>query len=292
MKSRRDFLKHTSLLVAGGLMVPRMLSAEMITPLYGKTMGLQIYSLRDMVNSAGIQAVLEAVSKIGYKTLEAAGYSDGKIYGLVPADLRKRANDLGMKFTSSHLGQAFSKEKEAEVMGWWDKAIEAHHKLGVKYMVQPFMPVNEKSKLDDLKTYCDYFSAVGAKTANAGIGFGYHNHTGEFKKIGDHVILDYMLNNVSKDHVCFELDVYWCQEGGANPVEYLKKYSDQIKLTHIKDAKEIGASGKMDFKAIFKQMNANKVKDWYVEIEEYTNNDAVGSAQQSFDFLNKARYVK
>jgi len=178
------------------------------------------------------------------------------------------------------------------VMAWWDKAIEAHHEVGAKFMIQASMPVNDKSKLDDLKTYCDYFSMVGAKAAAAGIDFGYHNHTVEFKKIGDNVILDYMLNNVNKDHVCFELDVYWCHEGGANPAEYLKKYPHQFKLTHIKDEKEIGASGKMDFKPIFKQMNANGIKDWYVEIEEYTNHDPVQSAQQSFDYLNKAKYVK
>jgi len=292
MQNRRDFLKHTSLILAGGLMAPQILSSAAVPAAYGKTMGFQLYSLRDMITGSGIQSVLEAVSKIGYKHLEAANYDNGKIYGLAPADFKKRVDNLGMKCTSAHLGQAYTKEKEVEVMGWWDKAIEAHHELGVKYIVQPFMPVNEKSKLDDLKIYCDYFSRVGSKTAAAGIAFGYHNHTTEFRKIGDQVIFDYMLNNVSKKHVCFELDVYWCHEGGSDPAEYLKKYADQIRLTHIKDAKEIGASGKMDFKAIFDQMNANKVKDWYVEIEEYTNNDAVASAQQSFDFLNKAEFVK
>ena len=39
-------------------------------------------------------------------------------------------------------------------------------------------------------------------------------------------------------------------------------------------------------------MNANNIKDWYVEVEQYTNNDPVASVQQSFDFLNKAEYVK
>lgn len=292
MQNRRDFLKHTSLMLAAGLMAPQILSSAVVPAASGKIMGFQLYSLRGMIAGSGIQSVLEAVSKIGYKNLEAANYDNGKIYGLAPADFKKRVDDLGMKCTSAHLGQAYTKEKEVQVMGWWDKAIEAHHELGVKYIVQPFMPVNEKSKLDDLKIYCDYFSMVGSKTAAAGIAFGYHNHTTEFRKIGDQVIFDYMLNNVSKNHVCFELDVYWCHEGGSDPAEYLKKYADQIRLIHIKDAKEIGASGKMDFKAIFDQMNANKVKDWYVEIEEYTNNDAVASAQQSFDFLNKAEFVK
>jgi len=292
MKNRRDFLKQSSLLIAAGLIAPRILTANDAMVAKSKNIGLQLYSLRDMVSKSGIQSVLEATAKIGYKNLETAGYSDGKIYGLAPADFKKRVSDLGMVCTSAHLGQSWNKEKESEIMSWWDRAIEAHQVAGLKYMVQPFMGVNEKSKLDDLKAWCDYFSQVGAKTTRAGLSFGYHNHTGEFKKIGDQMIYDYMLDHVDKDHVMFELDVYWCQEGGSNPTEYLKKYPHQIRLTHIKDAKEIGASGKMDFKSIFEQMYANKITDWYVEIEEYTNNDAVDSAKQSYEFLDKSRFVK
>jgi len=291
MKSRRDFLRQSTLILAGGLLAPNLFGSNMMPSSGGKNIGIQLYSLREMISKDGIQKVLELLSKIGYKNLELAGYSDGKVYGLDPVGFKKRIGDLGMKCTSTHVGHSYSKEKEAEIMSWWDKAIETHHKIGCKYMVQASMPVNDKSPLDDLKTYCDYFSAIGEKTADAGMTFGYHNHTVEFKKIGDQVILDYMLDHVNKKKVIFELDVYWCQEGGANPVEYLKKYPNQFKLTHIKDDKEIGASGKMDFASIFNQMNANRIKDWYVEIEQYTHSDALG-VQQSFDFLNEAAFVK
>ena len=60
----------------------------------------------------------------------------------------------------------------------------------------------------------------------------------------------------------------------------------------VEDEKEIGASGKMNFKPIFDQMYANNIKDWYVEVEQYTQNDPVASVQQSYDYLNKADYVK
>ena len=290
MQNRRDFLKHASLLVAGGLVAPQLLSSCSSAP--AKNIGLQLYSLRDLVKESGIQVVLETVAKMGYTNLETAGYDNGKIYGLAPAEFKKMVTDLGMKCTSAHLGQAFTKEKEAEVMAWWDQAIEAHNELGVKYMVQPFMPVNDQTTLDDLKMYCDYFNTVGYKTASASIAFGYHNHDFEFRKIGDQLIYDFMLNTVSKNHVFFELDVYWCMVGGYEPAKYLKDYAGQFKAVHIKDEKEIGTSGKMDFKPIFDQMNANNIKDWYVEVEQYTNNDPVASVQQSFDFLNKAEYVK
>ena len=171
MQNRRNFLKQSSLLIAGSLVAPSLFSSELIPAAKTKIIGLQLYSLRDMVRKDGIKATLEAVAKIGYKNLESAGYGDGKIYGLAPAEFKKMVDDLGMKFTSAHLGQGYSKDKDAEVMAWWDQAIEAHQKAGAKYMVQPFMAVNEKSQLDELKMYCDYFSKVGAKAADAGITF-------------------------------------------------------------------------------------------------------------------------
>jgi len=292
MNNRRDFIKQSSLLVAGGLVAPRLLASNLSGSASGKYIGIQLYSLRDVISKSGILPVLETVAKIGYKNLETASYDNGKIYGMAPAEFKKRVTDLGMVCTSAHVGRSYSKEKEAEVMAWWDQAIEAHREAGLKYMIQASMPVNEKSSLDDLKTYCDYFSAIGEKAAKAGLQFGYHNHSFEFKQIGPERIYDYLVEHVDPEHVIFELDVYWCQEGGFDPTAYLKKYSKQIRLTHIKDVKEIGASGKMDFKAIFKQMKANKIKDWYVEIEDYTNHDPMESAEVSFEFLEKARYVE
>ena len=279
-------------MLAGGLVAPHLLSScagQAAAP--AKNIGLQLYSLRDMVKDSGIKAVLETVSKMGYKNLETAGYDNGKIYGFAPAEFKKMVNDLGMKCTSAHLGQAITKEKEAEVMAWWDQAIEAHNELGVKYMVQPWMPVNDQTTLDDLKMYCDYFNTVGYKTAAASIAFGYHNHDFEFRTVEDNIIYDFLLDNVSPNHVFFQMDVYWVTKGGHDPVKYLKERASQFKTIHIKDEKEIGASGMMDFKPIFDQMNANNVKDWYVEVEQYTNNDPVASVQESFDFLNNAEFV-
>ncbi|MDR1747380.1 MAG: sugar phosphate isomerase/epimerase [Tannerella sp.] len=297
MQNRRDFLKQASIMLAGGMVMPQILTScggagKKVAAASPKNIGLQLYSLRDMVKEEGIQAVLETVAKMGYKNLETAAYDNGKVYGLAPAEFKKMVNDLGMKCTSAHLGQAFTKEKEEEVMSWWDQAIAAHNELGVKYIVQPWMPVNNETTLDDLKLYCDYFNTVGYKTAAASIAFGYHNHNFEFREIEGKRIYDFLLDNVSPNHVFFELDVYWCQDGGGNPVEYLKSRPSQFKALHIKDEKEIGASGKMDFKAIFDQMYANNIKDWYVEVEQYTNNDPVASVQESYDYLNKADYVK
>ena len=126
-------------MVAGGLLAPQLLAscggksntqaasqtaAEAVSQ--SKNIGLQLYSLRDDIAKQGIQPVLETVAKMGYKNLEMANYEDGKIYGLEPTDFRKRVEDLGMRCVSAHVGQAYDKEKDAEIMAWWDRAIEAH----------------------------------------------------------------------------------------------------------------------------------------------------------------------
>ena len=48
-----------------------------------------------------------------------------------------------------------------ESMKWWDKAIAAHKAAGCSYIVTPSFPIPDNLK--DLKTYCDYFNAIGKK---------------------------------------------------------------------------------------------------------------------------------
>ena len=110
----------------------------------------------------------------------------------------------------------------SKALAWWDECIAAHKAAGAEYIVVPSM--RKISTLKDLQTYCRYFNEVGARCAAAGMKFGYHNHSREFEKIEDKVMLDYMLENTDPDKVLFEMDVYWTVMGKASPVDYFKKY--------------------------------------------------------------------
>ena len=261
-----------------------------------KDIAIQLYSVRDIINNGtDLNVVLKNLAQMGYTSIEAANYDNGKFYGKTPEEFKNAVEKAGMKVLSSHCSRGLSDKEVAsgdfsESLKWWDQSIAAHKAAGMKYIVNPGIGVPKTMK--EMKMYCDYFNTVGYKTAAASIAFGYHNHAFEFRKIEDQLIYDFLLDNVSPNHVFFEMDVYWVQEGGGDPVAYLKNRPSQFKAIHIKDEKEIGASGKMNFKPIFDQMYANNVKDWYVEVEQYTNNDPVASVQQSYDFLNKADYVK
>ena len=303
MTNRRVFFKQASMLVAGGVLGGSILSScggggskGSASTAAKKHIGLQLYSLREDINDIGIVKVLEAVAKMGYVNLETANYNGttGQFYNMDPAEFKKIVDDLGMRATSSHLSRNLSNNRD-EDMNWWNKAVDAHASAGMKYMVMPASPLESEEvpvTMDDVKRYCEYFNSIGLITAGVSIAFGYHNHDGEFNnKIDGVPVYDLMIENTSPNHVLFQNDVYWTKFGGCDPLEYLKKYPNRIKLLHIKDEKAIGASGNIDFKPIFDQAYANGVKDWYVEVEDY-----IGTPQedvkQSYDFLNAADYVK
>ena len=175
-------------------------------------------------------------------------------------------------------------------MKWWDQAIAAHKAAGCKYIVTPSFRIPET--LEGLKTYCDYFNAIGKKCAENGIKYGYHNHSHEFNKIEDKVIYDFMLENTDPNYVFFEMDVYWACMGRAYPVEYFRKYPGRFTMLHIKDHLELGESGMVGFDAIFNNASTAGMKDYIVELEGYTNGDWKESIKMCADYLLKSDFVK
>jgi sugar phosphate isomerase/epimerase len=256
-----------------------------------KYFGLQLYSIRDSIGR-DVPSAIAKVSKMGFKFVEPANYSKGKFYGMSPADFKELCKKNGLYILSSHAGHnAPDSTNYKGTMAWWDSCIDAHVAVGAKYIVQASMSGSAYESLAGLKKYCDYFNEVGAKCNAKGIRFGYHNHNKEFStKLDGQTIYDFMLANTDPKKVMFEMDLYWVVDGGANPVDYFKKYPGRFELWHIKDKEEIGASGKMDFPAIWAAAAQSGMKYGVVEVESY-NYDEYTSCQKSIDFLKAADYV-
>jgi len=256
-----------------------------------KEIGLQLYSLREDMK-ADVPGTVQKVGEMGYTFVEAAGYGDGKFYGMEPLEFKKLCNDNGLQFIASHTGRPVPDSTNYdEVMAWWDQCIDAHAAAGVQYIVQPFMDQFGYGSLADLQRYCDYFNEVGAKCTSKGILFGYHNHDKEFGEVDGVVRYDYMLKNTNPANVFFQLDLYWIMVGGKSSVEYFNNYPGRFILWHVKDEKELGESGKMDFKTIFEAASVSGMKHIIVEVERY-NFTPLESVKKSYDFLNAAEYVK
>uniref|UniRef100_UPI003217ED3E sugar phosphate isomerase/epimerase family protein n=1 Tax=uncultured Draconibacterium sp. TaxID=1573823 RepID=UPI003217ED3E len=253
--------------------------------------GLQLYSVREDMKK-DVPGTLAAVGNMGYKFVETAGYGDGKIYGFDPVEFKDLCEKNGLQFLGAHVGQAVpTQENWDETMAWWDACIEAHKAAGAKWIVQPFMDKVGYESLEGIKRYCEYFNAVGEKCNAAGIRFGYHNHDKEFTTLFEEKpVYNWMLELTDPEKVMFQLDLYWIDQGGKKAVDYFAAYPGRFELYHIKDEKELGESGKMDFKSSFEQREKSGAQYGIVEVERY-NFEPLESCKKSFEFLKSQDYV-
>ncbi|NQU88649.1 MAG: sugar phosphate isomerase/epimerase [Mariniphaga sp.] len=257
-----------------------------------KFIGLQLYSVRVDMNEDA-KATVAAVGEMGYKFVEAAGYGDGQFYGMQPVEFKDLCEANGLKFLGSHTGMDVPNDTTWDsTMAWWDACIDAHAVAGVKWIVMPWMGRTGYESIEGLRRYCAYFNTVGEKCNAKGIRFGYHNHANEFTtELEGKPVYDWMLELTDADKVMFQLDLYWIIEGGKNPVDYFNAYPGRFENWHIKDKEEVGASGMIDFEAIFAAKEKAGVEYGVVEVEEY-NFEPLESCKMSLEFLNTTDYIK
>lgn len=255
-----------------------------------KYLGLQLYSVRTDMKSDP-KGTVAKVGEMGYKFVEAAGYGNGKFYGMKPEKFRKLCEDSGLEFLGSHAGKDLPDEANwDQTMKWWDKAIDAHAKAGVKWIVQPWMDKVGYESLEGLKNYMKYFNEVGEKCNAKGIKFGYHNHDKEFTtEFEGKPVYDWMLELSDPDKVMFQLDLYWINRGGKDALAYFDQYPGRFMLWHIKDEKELGESGTMEFESVFSQKAQAGLKYGIVEVERY-NFEPIESCKKSLDYMMTTNY--
>ena len=182
-----------------------------------KELCLQLYSVRSLLNgvnadgkaSADWTALLKRLHNMGYTSVEAANYDNGKgtFYNRKPKDFKADVEGAGMKMLSSHVSHNLSDAELAsgdysEALKWWKKTIADHKAAGIPFIVDPW--IGKQKSLHDLDVYCRYLNAVGEMCRKEGISFGYHNHDYEFAKVEGQVMYDYMLTHTNPENVFFQ----------------------------------------------------------------------------------------
>ncbi|OAV73153.1 Xylose isomerase-like TIM barrel [Bacteroidales bacterium Barb6] len=316
MTNRRDFLRNAALLTAGGLLAGKTGKALAETvPTTGaeasKIIGLQIYSLGKELYP-DVASGMKKIKDFGYSTLELAGYGDGKINGIDMEEFRKITEDAGLKIISTHVNppvREYTEGNKGQIVDFWKKACDDHAKIGVKYIIQPGQPSTRST--EEVAFVGEVFGEAGAVAQAAGLQFGYHNHEMEFARVRPsgteavfgrrgfgpdvkdaELIYDGLLKYTDPSLVFFELDVYWAVMGQVDPVEYLRKHADRIKVLHIKDRAVLGESGMMNFELIFKQAYINGIGDYFVELEGVRDITQFEGVKGCADYLKNAAFVK
>lgn len=266
-----------------------------------KEMGLQLYSIRELIGSpeqyaANHEEVFAALKQMGYTSVEAASYGDGLFYGVTPEQYKADVEAAGLKPLSSHATRNLTPEETAAhdfsaALEWWKQAIAAHKAAGMEYIVTPWSEV--PATLAELQTRCDFYNEVGKLCNEAGLKYGYHSHSHEFTEVEGVKMLDYMIEHTDADKMFFQLDVYWAVIGRQSPVEYFEKYPGRFTMLHIKDKYQVGRSGMVGFDAIFGAADKAGLKDYIVELEGMPEGGSImDGVRESAEYLRAADFVK
>ncbi|MCU0465818.1 MAG: sugar phosphate isomerase/epimerase [Anaerolineae bacterium] len=183
-------------------------------------LGVQLYSLREEL-AADFDGTIEKVAEMGFAAVEP--------WGDLPTDFRHAARVFerhGLNVVSAHLPPLVGADRQK----WLDAADLLH----LQTIVLPYLPPEHFTNADTLARTADLINESAAAARAAGFGYGYHNHWWEFAYIDDIPAL-YRLADLLDPSVIFEVDVYWAQVAGLDPVQVVRDLGARAPLLHLKD---------------------------------------------------------
>lgn len=183
---------------------------------------LQVYSVRDQLQE-DFFGTLKKIKEYGYGGVEFAG-----LYGKDPLEVKKACEEIGLVPLSAHV-------PFAELMDKMEETIGCYKKLGVKYVVIPYLTPEYRPGTPGFQTVIDGAKKIGEALAKEDMVLQYHNHDFEFTKINGEYALDILYKEVGPELLQTQLDTCWVNVGGENPAEYVKKYGGRVPTVHLKD---------------------------------------------------------
>jgi sugar phosphate isomerase/epimerase len=159
------------------------------------------------------------------------------------------------------------------------RVIAAAQVLGQEYIGIPTLPPAVRSSRSAYQGLASQFDQWGARVKDAGLTLAYHNHGFEFETLGGNSpVYDILLERTNPDLVAFELDLYWINKAGHDPVSYIERFPGRFHLFHLKDstaapAKDFAPVGEgvLDFRRILSYARTAGLRYSFVEHDNPQN---------------------
>jgi sugar phosphate isomerase/epimerase len=247
--------------------------------------GVQLYTVRDLAIK-DFPGTVKKVAGLGYRYVELAGYGNLK----KAQDVKKALDDAGLKAPSGHWPIDVIR-KESDLQRVMDEALL----LEMQHVVVPFLPTEMHKDVDAWKHTAELINEIGSYFHGVGIELAYHNHAFEFeRKYGDKYGYDILFENTQRHLVKAEIDVYWMKAGGVDPIAYINKFADRVRLLHLKDMAD-GAdkkfapvgTGTIDYKAVLTAAEKNEVRWGFVEQDKTYDTQPLEALRMSLENLKK-----
>jgi sugar phosphate isomerase/epimerase len=183
----------------------------------------QMYTLRDFTKTpADIATTMKKVKNIGYDVVQLSALGP-----IDTGELKKILDGEGLKVCATHTSYQRMRDETQAV-------IDEHKLLDCTYPTIGAMPPEYRNERG-YALFAEEASEVGRKLAEAGLVFGYHNHSFELERFGRETGLDILITQSDPKYFTIEIDTYWIQHGGGDPAVWIEKAAGRIPLLHLKD---------------------------------------------------------
>ncbi|MEO6804373.1 MAG: sugar phosphate isomerase/epimerase [Granulicella sp.] len=286
MTSRRDYLRLAALAAAAGctLRLPGMPFRRDPELRYG----VQIAGVRREA-SQDLARLLRTLREIGFTEVELYA----TVYHYPAATLRQMVADAGLHAPAGHF-----------VLSTLETKLDYARELGLKYIVA-MLPRPSPESLDQYRVVAAQLNKVGTSVREHGMEFAslFHNH--EFLPQNGSSGFEELMKHTDPALVHLEVDIYWVVQAGLDPVAFLRKYKDRVKLLHLKDrlagfptsytsdassdhSTELG-KGTIPWSAILKQARHQRIRYAFLDYDR-TTIPILDSFRQSFNYLKTLRH--
>ncbi|AKH85603.1 xylose isomerase [Streptomyces sp. CNQ-509] len=265
-------------------------------------LGIQLYTLRDQIGTAGFAKVFDALERYGYDQVEYAGYTQGNGPLTLP-QLRRLARDHGLRGIGSHVAYHVGDPAGYSFATSLEQVLDDAETLDLPYVGTWDGPFRYGTTVDGVKRASAEFNSYGAAARRRGLRFYQHNHGNEFGFCSDDPtvrIYDLMLSETDPDLVFMEMDIYWAYTGvhrfsvrpdgtpaPFDPLDYVTAAPRRFPLFHVKDGEHDAASqdgyhmtdvgdGDIDYQRFIGTVTGGRYRkyhNWLVERDDAVNPD-------------------
>lgn len=271
--SRRQFLGKSALGIGSVVLasqIPLDLNAVSFPEPVNMPIGFQSWIVKDQIGK-DFPGTLKMVADMGYQSVEMCSPPGYAMLGFGPLmkykakEMKQIINDAGLTWPSSHYG--FD-----ELRQHLDERIEFAKESGQTQMILSTFGLGKDATISDWLKAADELNIMGLKAKKSGIQMGYHNHNGEFEKIGDTLIYDALMSQFDPESVKMQFQVAVISMG-YKAATYFKKYPGRFISAHLADwspsEKKNVPMGKgiVDWKEFFDTLKTGGAKNIFVEMD-------------------------
>ncbi len=208
----------------------------------GSVVGAQLYTVRAFTRTpADVRRTFARVREIGYENVQVSGLGP-----IAPEELRDIAAATGIRIVATHIAyERIVKEPE--------RVIAEHRLWNCPHVAIGGMPPEYRTP-DGFARFAREASAAARPLIDAGLTFSYHNHSFELERCGERLGLEILYSESDPAVFSAELDTYWIQHGGANPVTWIRRLRDRMHIVHLKDMAIVGG------KQVFAEVGAGNLE--------------------------------